>query len=260
MAYCLVWTLFISRLKLSTKFLVAAPLLLDIVIDAAREPFLTIVVMVALLTWVWTLEKSAIARRKIRIVVGVFLTLCLAAAVSASVLADTYVIKKFVNIGGGSLDDLTGDRSQKISDFLGDIRDHPLFGQLMQFSTDSRLTPHNQFVEALLRGGIFFLIALSAPIAWVMVVTIRRLLRVRKLEPVVQMALVLSVTFFFVNWNINTPFRSPFCMIYVGMVFGMASTHQAAWRRAPARGRQGRPRPWSGGGPVAAGARRAHWT
>jgi len=153
MAYCLVWTLFISRLKLSTKFLVAAPLLLDIVIDAAREPFLTIVVMVALLTWVWTLEKSAIARRKIRIVVGVFLTLCLAAAVSASVLQTPMLIKKFVNIGGGSLDDLTGDRSQKISDFLGDIRDHPLFGQLMQFSTDSRLTPHNQFVEALLRGG-----------------------------------------------------------------------------------------------------------
>jgi len=246
MAYCFVWILFISKLRAGLKVLASASLLLDIVIDAAREPVVTIFVMVVLLALMWSVEGTKKSRWRRNAVLVSLSILSLMVILATKLFSDTYLFEKFVNIGGGNVDDLTGGRSEKIADFVARISEHPIFGEFMQITGDSRLTPHNQFMEAILRGGILFLIFLSAPVIWVIVVAVVRHRKTHRLEPVVQMGLILSVVFFLVNWNINTPLRSPFCMVFVGMVFGMVSVHRATWRRPPAHRVQGGPLHWSG--------------
>lgn len=239
MSYCVVWTIFISRMKVIYKIIISSALFLDIVIDAAREPFVTMIVMMLLLSGYWAYENTKKSWFKVKIVMGFIVTLGIIGAALASLLAETYVVKKFLNIGGGSIDDLTGGRSDRISMFTDAIYDHPFFGEFMQFSTNSRLTPHNQFMEGLLRGGIFFLIFVAAPVIWIIAVTLQRFIKVRRLEPVPQMGLILAITFLFVNWNVNTPLRSPFCMIYVTTIFGMVAVHRTAWAKLDRASKKG---------------------
>lgn len=196
------------------------------IMTAAREP-LVVFALALMLYLAW-------ARRIAPIVATLALTAALVGAVVANAdrFANFALFVKFTQLTSSDPEQRTGGRLHEIALQMDDAQSSFLLGDAFTMAPGFERSPHNQYVEYVLRGGALFLV----PILCVLAAGGLAAARLARHDPVYRYFAIILVTLVVVSFNFNTPMRAPYSSTFVWAIVGYVLMRRSAALRAERAG------------------------
>jgi len=190
---------------------------LDLIVVAAREPF----AMLAFMFMLYLIKNFAI--KNIVKIFGVILGLILILVLINIFydLENLYIFKKFsVFFNPENTTQATGGRLENFLNFWNYITTiNPFFGEGFNY-TDIRGSAHNQWLDALTKGGVAFWFFILV----IFLYTIYKALYLSKINKNYLLLAIVMIALMLISFNINTALRTPYTSIFIWLMIGFVSS------------------------------------
>jgi hypothetical protein len=215
LAFAASYLLFFARgLPILIRVTCVAAIAADLLIVAAREPFAMIAAF-ALIANIVRPRRSQIIALVLIVLVGAILS-----AAYAEVLEDSrFAVRMAVAATSGDVDLMTGRRTVMAGLFLDELRGGWLFGEAFLLREGFHSTPHNQYLELVLRGGVLTLLGF----VYLLGRGISRGFRIAdpRGQDVYAFGAVFLLVVMLVSFNINTALRAPYSAMVIWFLCGI---------------------------------------